>query len=154
VGTLSLGQAAVEAVVLELVRSADAFADVTLLAWHGGNAEPLRRAVGRLRGEGRTVAVWEPRIAGGDAHAGWVETSLMLALAPTLVRDGRPVGATEPVVRLLPRLREHGLRAVSENGVLGDARAASVEMGRDLLRAFTSDICALLDATSSRLQKA
>jgi len=44
-GTLSLGQAALEAALVELVRSADAFRDVTLVSWHGGNAEPVGRAV-------------------------------------------------------------------------------------------------------------
>ena len=105
-GTLSLGQAALEAALVELVRSAAAFRDVTLLSWHGGNAEPVARAVARLRAEGRRVHLWEPHVDGGDAHAGRVETSLMLALAPELVRDERPVGATQPIDELLPRLRE------------------------------------------------
>lgn len=147
-GTLSLGQAALEAVILELVRSARDFRDVTVLAWHGGNAEPVARAAARLRAEGRTVNLWEPCVEGGDAHAGWVETSLMLALAPDLVRDERPVGATEPLDRLLPRLRRHGVRAVAENGVLGDARTADARAGRRLLRRFATEIGALLDANS------
>jgi mycofactocin precursor peptide peptidase len=144
-GTLSLGQAALEAVVVELVRGADGFRDVTLLAWHGGNAEPLTRAVTQLRTERRNVNVWEPCVDGGDAHAGWVETSLMLALAPDLVRDERPVGATEPLDGLLPRLRRRGVRAVAENGVLGDARKASAREGHRLLGEFVAEISALLD---------
>jgi len=48
-GTLSLGRAAVEAAIVELVRSADHFDDVVLLSWHGGNAQPVDRAVTRLR---------------------------------------------------------------------------------------------------------
>jgi mycofactocin precursor peptide peptidase len=145
-GTLSVGQAALEAVVAELVRSARAFRDVTLLAWHGGNAEPLARAVARLREEGLTVHCWAPVTEDGDAHAGWVETSLMLALASDLVRDERPVGATEPLDLLLPRLRRHGVMAVSENGVLGDARGASAAAGHRLMTQFVAQITALLDA--------
>jgi mycofactocin precursor peptide peptidase len=148
-GTLSVGQAALEAALVELVRSADAFRDVTLVSWHGGNDEPVGRAVARLRAEQRAVHVWEPRVEGGDAHAGWVETSLMLALAPDLVRDERPVGATQSIDRLLPRLREHGVAAVSQNGVLGDARRASADDGRALLERFVGAIGSLLDATSS-----
>lgn len=147
-GTLSMGQAALEAVVIELVRSARAFRDITLLAWHGGNAEPLGRAVAQLRGEGRSVRCWEPVINDGDAHAGWVETSLMLALAPDLVGDARPVGATEPLGRLLPRLRQGGVKAVAENGVLGDARGASATQGRRLLEQFVAQISALLEGAS------
>jgi len=148
-GTLSVGQAVLEAVVVELVRSAAGFRDVTLLAWHGGNAEPLARALGTLHAERRAVNLWQPHVEGGDAHAGWVETSLMLALAPDLVRAERPVGVTEPLDVLLPRLRRHGVRAVSENGVLGDARAASASKGHRLLEGFVADVSALLDATSN-----
>jgi len=148
-GTLSLGHAALEAVIVELVRSADDFRDVTLLAWHGGNAEPLARAVGQLRAERRSVNLWGPHVDGGDAHAGWVETSLMLALAPDLVRDERPVGATEPLDDLLPRLRQHGVKAVAPNGVLGDARTADAREGHRLLGRFATEIGALLDANSN-----
>jgi creatinine amidohydrolase len=147
-GTLSLGQAALEITIVELVRSAAGFRDVTLVSWHGGNAEPVARAVAQLRGEGRPVHVWEPHVEGGDAHAGWVETSLMLALAPDLVRDERPVGAAQPIDELLPRLREYGVAAVSRNGVLGDARGACADDGRALLERFVGEIGSLLDATS------
>jgi mycofactocin precursor peptide peptidase len=144
-GTLSLGQAALETALIELVRSAAGFRDVTLVSWHGGNAEPVARAVARLRAEGRTVHLWEPRVDGGDAHAGWVETSLMLALAPELVRAERPVGATQPLDALLPRLRADGVAAVSRNGVLGDARGASADDGRVLLEQFVAELGSLLD---------
>jgi mycofactocin precursor peptide peptidase len=144
-GTLSLGQAAVQAAVVELVRSADGFRDATLVSWHGGNAEPVGRAVAQLRAEGRTVRLWRPTVESGDAHAGWVETSLMLALAPDQVREERPVGATEPLDVLLPRLRREGVAAVSTNGVLGDARGAAARDGQALLERFVAEIDALLD---------
>jgi creatinine amidohydrolase len=145
-GTLSLGQEGLEAAVAALVRSAEGFAAVVLLSWHGGNAEPLGRAVGRLRDEGRRVACWQPPHGGGDAHAGRVETSLMLAIAPELVGAERPVGTTEPLAVLLPALREHGVRAASPTGVLGDARGASAEEGRALLRDLVADFTAFVDA--------
>jgi mycofactocin precursor peptide peptidase len=146
-GTLSLGQSALEAVVVELVRSADHFEAVVLVCWHGGNVEPVARAVTRLRREGRSVGCWEPSVAGGDAHAGRVETSLMLAIAPELVGDERPVGATDPLENLLPALRDHGVRAISPNGVLGDARGASAQEGRRLLEEIVADLGAFVDAT-------
>src|SRR4051794_28704199 len=43
-GTLSIGQAALEAVLVELGRSADAFAGLVVVSAHGGNQEPLGRA--------------------------------------------------------------------------------------------------------------
>jgi mycofactocin precursor peptide peptidase len=148
-GTLSLGQAALESALVELVRSAASFADVTLVSWHGGNAEPVARAVARLRAERRALHLWEPHVDGGDAHAGRVETSLMLALAPDLVHDERPVGATQPIDVLLPRLREDGVAAVSENGVLGDARGATAADGQALIERFAAEIGALLESTSN-----
>src|SRR5688572_66195 len=91
-GTLSIGAAALEMVIVELVRSADAFAGVVLVSGHGGNAAPLAAAVATLRAEGRTVLAWTPRVPDGDAHAGRTETALLLALAPESVR----VEAAEP----------------------------------------------------------
>jgi creatinine amidohydrolase len=144
-GTLSLGQAALETAVVELVRSADHFDEVILLSWHGGNAAPLARAAARLRRDGRRVGVWEPSLPHGDAHAGRIETSLMLAIAPALVGAQRPVGATQPLARLLPALRRDGVRAVSSIGVLGDARGASGAEGEILLAALTADLGDFLD---------
>ncbi|MFZ1997747.1 MAG: mycofactocin biosynthesis peptidyl-dipeptidase MftE, partial [Solirubrobacteraceae bacterium] len=130
-GTLSLGAEVMETAVVELVRSADHFADVVLVSWHGGNADAVARAVACSRADGRTVSCWEPRLPGDgtDAHAGRSETSLMLAIAPEMVGDPRPSGPAEPLTALLPRLREHGVRAVSASGVLGDARDASAAEG-------------------------
>ena len=93
-GTLSIGAAALELVVLELVRSADAFAGVVLVSGHGGNAAPVAAAVRTLRDEGRRVLAWSPRVEGGDAHAGRTETSLLLALSPASVRRLVPRRAT------------------------------------------------------------
>jgi len=147
-GTLSLGQEVLEAAVTQLVRSADHFDDVILLCWHGGNHEPVARAVRRLRGEGRRVSAWEPSLEPGDAHAGRVETSLMLSIAPELVGDALPVGVTEPLERLLPVLRRQGVAGVSPNGVLGDARGATATEGEALLAALVADLEAFLDAAS------
>jgi creatinine amidohydrolase len=148
-GTLSLGLEAVETALVELVRSADHFADVILVAWHGGNAEAVGRAVARSRADGRAVSWLEPRLpgAGTDVHAGRIETSLMLAIAPDLVGDRRPAGPSEPLATLLPTLRERGIRAVSPNGVLGDARGATAEEGRALLAGLVADLTAFLSAT-------
>jgi mycofactocin precursor peptide peptidase len=146
-GTLSIGQEALERVVVELVRSASAtFARVLLVCAHGGNLVPLRRAELRLRGEGRDVRAWLPRWSAGE-HAGRVETSLMLALAPERVRLERAAaGATEPVEELMPRLAREGVRAVSPNGVLGDPAGASAEEGCALL---ADEIARLVDAVDA-----
>jgi mycofactocin system creatininase family protein len=140
-GTLSIGQEALERVVVELVRSADGFAGVVLASGHGGNAEPLARAVAVLRSEGRRVAAWSPRIPGGDAHAGRTETSLLLALDPAAVRvDRAEPGVTAPLSELMPALRAGGVVAVSANGVLGDPTGATAAEGEAILDALVTDL--------------
>jgi mycofactocin system creatininase family protein len=151
-GTLSIGQAGLELVVTELVRSADAFAGVVLVSAHGGNAEPLARAVGTLTREGRRVLAWSPRSGAlpdgdGDAHAGRVETSLMLALAPGDVQiDAAEAGERRPVAELAASLRSGGVRSVSPNGVLGDPSGASASEGWRLLDALAEDLVATVEA--------
>lgn len=146
-GTLSIGRAALEHVLVELGRSADDFAGLVFVCGHGGNAAPLARAAATLAAEGRRVLAWSPRVPGGDAHAGRTETSLLLAVAPDLVRLGAAVaGATEPLESLLPALRSGGVRAVTANGVLGDPGGASAEEGRALVDSLVADLCGAVDA--------
>ena len=144
-GTLSIGQEATELLLVELVRSAEAFAGVLLVCAHGGNAEPLRRAVGRLRGEGRNVAAWCPTGPSDDTHAGRVETSVMMALRPAAVRPGSP-GVTTPLPELIGELRASGVRAVSPSGVLGDPRRASVSEGRKTLDRWAISLVKAVDS--------
>jgi mycofactocin precursor peptide peptidase len=146
-GTLSIGAAALELVIVELVRSADAFAGVVLVSGHGGNAAPLAAAVATLRSEGRTVMAWSPRIAGGDAHAGRTETSLMLALAPEWVQvEAAEPGDVRPLSAVIGDLRRGGVASVSANGVLGDPTGATADEGRRLLDRLAADLIAAVDA--------
>jgi mycofactocin system creatininase family protein len=137
-GTLSIGQAALELLIVELVRSAtETFASVVLVCGHGGNASALGRAVQTLRGESRDVLAFMPRWE-GDPHAGRPETSMMLALRPEVVAMDRAIpGDTRPITVILPALRTGGVRAVSESGVLGDPTGADVAEGHALLEAIS-----------------
>jgi len=135
-----------ELVIVELVRSADAFAGVVLVCAHGGNAEPVSRAVATLQAEGRRVVTWLPR-SYDDAHAGRSETSIQLALDATRVRvEATQPGVTEPLSQLMGALRTGGVRAVSPNGVLGDPTGASADEGRALLDELVGDLVASVDA--------
>ena len=140
-GTLSIGQAALELLLVELGRSAtETFGRILLVSTHGGNAETVRRAEAWLRAESRDVRAW---LAGwrGDAHAGRTETSLQLALAPGQVRlDRAEAGDPRPIAELLPLLRVSSVRAVSPNGVLGDPAGASAAEGHDLLARLLADL--------------
>jgi creatinine amidohydrolase len=144
-GTLSIGRDATQLLLVELGRSgADSFGRTLLVSTHGGNADPVNRAVSSLRAEGRDVRAWAPRWK-GDAHAGRVETSVMLAVAPDRVAlDRAAPGNTDPLAELLPVLSAAGTRAVSENGVLGDPTGASADEGRRLLGAAIDDLEALV----------
>ena len=141
-GTLLVGHEVLAGLLVELVRSARrAFAGVVLVSGHGGNAEALRTAEAHAAAEGDHLLVWTATVPGGDAHAGRTETSLMLAVDPSLVQSERAEkGCTQPLAALWPRLRAEGVRPVSSNGVLGDPTGASAEEGRALLDALVSDL--------------
>jgi creatinine amidohydrolase len=139
-GTLSIGQDALELVVVELVRSAtETFDHVVLVSAHGGNSVPVGRAVARLRAESRDVLLFAPRWD-GDPHAGRTETSLQLALSPALVGAGREAGDTRPIDELLPLLQEGGVRSVAPNGILGDPAGATAAEGDALLESLANDL--------------
>lgn len=145
-GTLSVGAEVFERMIVELVRSADWSGGVVLVNGHAGNREPEERAVRLLSSEGRRVLSWWPRVQGGDAHAGHVETSMMLAIAPSLVRmELAEEGATAAITDLIDDIREGGVVTVSPNGVLGDPRRATASHGRSLLTRLSIDLVAAVD---------
>jgi mycofactocin system creatininase family protein len=146
-GTLSIGQAATELLLVELGRSAtDTFGRVLLVSAHGGNAEPVTGAVARLRDEGRDVLVYSPRWR-GHPHAGRPETAMQLAIDASRVRmELAEPGDQRPLAEILPALRDGGVGAVSPNGVLGDPTGATVAEGSALLDALTADLLTRFDA--------
>jgi mycofactocin precursor peptide peptidase len=147
-GTLLLGQEVLASLLVELVRSARAsFAGVVLVNAHGGNVAALCAVSERCAAEGDDVVVWRAVSPGGDAHAGRTETSLMLAIDPRAVRPELAApGCTEPLERLLPRLRTEGVRPVSSSGVLGDPTGASAEEGREMLDHLVAGLAAAVTA--------
>jgi mycofactocin precursor peptide peptidase len=137
-------------VLVELARSADWADRVVLVNGHGGNIDAMRRAAEVFEHELRSVTVWWPDVAAvvpaasaGDLHAGHVETSLLLALRPDLVR----VNAAEPGPDgvTVAELVRHGVQAVSPNGVLGDPTSATADAGRRLFTALVDQLAAALD---------
>jgi mycofactocin precursor peptide peptidase len=141
-GTLSIGTAALTGCLIELGRQSSLHWQAMLLVnGHGGNTEALRAATARLAYEGRVCRAWHATLPGGDAHAGKLETSIMLALAPQAVlMDAAAAGNHLPIEELMPALRAGGVRAVSPNGVLGDPRGASASEGRKLLTKLTAGL--------------
>jgi mycofactocin precursor peptide peptidase len=135
-GTISLGTEALTLLLVEYGRSAADWAQrLVFVNGHGGNVAALNSAVALLRTEGRDVG-WCPCLtAGGDAHAGHSETSVLLHISPADVRTDQWVaGNTAPLPELLGSMRRGGVAAVSPVGVLGDPTTATAAEGR---RIFT-----------------
>lgn len=155
-GTLTLRKSTFHAVLEDYVRSLahHGFRRILILPTHGGNFAPLDEALPALReAVGESVAVeaatdlfglmqvWT-RVAGEfgvaegvGGHADVAEGSILLALHPERVRPDRVepglTGAlSEEITR---RLFAHGMKAVSENGILGDPAGMSAELGRRLV---------------------
>ncbi|MBN9036756.1 MAG: creatininase family protein [Rhizobiales bacterium] len=143
--------ALVEARLRDLSRMG--FREVVLTSSHGGNFRPLQAALPQLsaladglRLRLTPVLVLEdfiaalvraPRARGLDqklpaVQADLVETSIMLRLRPDQVRMdlAEPGGLTDFT---LDELLERGLAAVTHNGVVGDPRAATAELGEAIL---------------------
>ncbi|MGH2929750.1 MAG: creatininase family protein, partial [Solirubrobacteraceae bacterium] len=133
-----------------------------LVNGHGGNVAAIKDAVGTLRAEGRDCHVWHAGVrpsvlaAAGislvpDSHAGRVETSIMLALAPGDVRlDVAAPGETRPLTEIMAGLRPRGVRQLSPNGVLGDPAGASAAEGDALLAALLADLLDTVGAWRAR----
>ncbi|RDI45053.1 mycofactocin biosynthesis peptidyl-dipeptidase MftE [Nocardia mexicana] len=145
-GTLSIGRAATELLLTELGRSAcETFGRLLFVSTHGGNADPVTRAVDRLRAESRDVRAFAPSW-NGDPHAGRTETALMLAIRPLAVRSYRAVaGNTRPLRELLPQLRTCGVRAVSPTGILGDPAGATATEGGTLIEVLSKALARQVD---------
>lgn len=130
-GTISIGTDALRAVLVEFGRSAMNWASrVVFVNGHGGNVEALAAATALLRAEGRD-ATWCPcTVKDADPHAGHTETSVLLHISPSDVKDDAwERGNTAPLSELLPQMRRGGVAAVSELGVLGDPTTATAADG-------------------------
>jgi mycofactocin system creatininase family protein len=131
-GTISIGTDALTMLLVEYGRSAACWAQrLVFVNGHGGNTEALHRAVTTLRAEGRDIGWCPCAIAGGDAHAGHTETSLLLHISPSdVLTDRWLTGNRAPLPELLPTLRSGGVAAVSPVGVLGDPTTANAAEGK------------------------
>ncbi|MBU4465354.1 MAG: mycofactocin biosynthesis peptidyl-dipeptidase MftE [Actinobacteria bacterium] len=139
-GTLSIGTEALALVLVELARSAKTWAArIVFVNGHGGNLDAIARARDILRAEGAPVS-WHACRHGG-IHADRPETSIALHLTPGRVAPwtAEP-GTAGSMSDLLPRLRESGVRAVSETGVLGDPSGADAAEGAALLDRLIADL--------------
>lgn len=144
-GTLSIGTDVLAAALVEIVRTAGSeFDRIVVVNAHGGNLDAVRSASERCEYEGRPFGFWHAHVTDGDAHAGDVETSVMLAIDPDRVRMERAEpGVTTPTSEIIDELRSGGLAAVTANGVLGDPTRASAARGEQILGRWVDEVVAV-----------
>jgi mycofactocin system creatininase family protein len=130
-GTVSIGTSALRLMLVEFGRSASRWASrLVFVNGHGGNVEALATAAALLRYEGRDVGWCSCSAENADAHAGHTETSVLLHISPADVWiDERVPGNSAPLGQLMPAMRQGGMAAVSEVGILGDPTTATAEEG-------------------------
>lgn len=140
-GTISIGTDALTTLLVEYGRSATCWAQrLVFVNGHGGNISALQNAIGRLRAEGRDAGWCACACAGGDAHAGHTETSVLLHISPDSVHTDRMLAGNEaPLRELLPSMRRGGVAAVSRIGVLGDPTTASAAEGSRIFSEMVDD---------------
>ena len=167
-GTINVNPNIVGLLIGEVLRSlvAQGFRNVFMLLGHGGSEnfrgmdntlkmllrdDPAFEKVMLVMAPlGKFAPLWQQSVEDHDWHAGWAETSAVLALAPELVQMDH-VQTDEP--RLLAEMREHpdnyqyarkpienefvvprmGQRPEIEVGVMGEPSKASAELGERLI---------------------
>jgi creatinine amidohydrolase len=157
-GTLALNPQTLIAIVSEIGDwvHASGFRRFFIVNSHMTNAAPLRCALEVLRSRYDdfmvaviNTATLSPRVArafsadGADWHANAAETSLMLALAPELVRPKRIKDADDPD-RTRGLVFAHPVNRTSTNGVTGHPSRATVAQGRKLFHWMIADLAALV----------
>lgn len=124
---------------------------------HVTNAAPLRCALEMLRAEHDDLmvavlnsAMLSPRVReahfadGDDWHANAAETSLMLAVAPEIVRPDRVSEADDPD-RTEGLVFAHPVNRTSANGVTGAPSCGSAAQGAELFAWMVEDLAQLVE---------
>ena len=133
---------------------------VVLVNGHGGNVDALRELAARLTRDGTAYTVPFTWFEAADSdlemgHAGAMETSLLLATRPDLVREGRLDGAAADGAARWGEWTAgvnlaYDSAAFAENGVVGDPREASEQQGEDLLGAASEGLAELMAVVTDR----
>lgn len=163
-GTLTLRHSTFKAVCMDYCASLarHGFTRILLLPSHGGNFKPLAEVVDEIADAVNTacrveaftdliaiVRVWTETVNSlcglGDrigGHADIGESSIMLCLHPDLVnQDAAEAGFLEELTPdFVERIMREGMRSITPNGILGDARGMSTEIGDRLIKATTDMI--------------
>jgi len=148
-GVLSLGTEVLARVLIELARSARSWSKgLCFVLAHGGNVSAVAQAVTVIEAEGDLVCVVTASSPNADAHAGRAETSVLLAVAPSKVRQTEMVvGETRALGEIIEELTAGGVRSVSSTGVLGDPTGSTADEGHERLSAMVAAGLRVLEGT-------
>ncbi len=167
-GSLSLRKTTFEAIVSDYVNSMahHGFKRVMIMPSHGGNFGPLQEMLPRLRAIAPTIRVdaftdvvafinvWKKEMAElydlGDrvgGHADIAETAIMMYLHPDLVRNDLAEKGYMPKLteEENARIFREGFHTVTPNGIMGDARGATAEMGEKLIHMMVNTAIAFFN---------
>lgn len=162
-GTITLRKSTFEAIVSDYVSSLahHGFKRILIVPSHGGNFGPLKDMLPRLQEINPAVEVdaftdvvalvngWktnvEKLVHQGDrvgGHADIAETAIMLHLHPELVRNdlAEEGFSTEINDEVIAKIISEGFHTVTPNGIIGDARGATPELGDQLINALVDEI--------------
>ena len=161
-GTLSLNAQSFAALLRDLVsdlaRSLPA-RNLVIVNGHGGNRGILDALIYEMQAEfGFNVCVIHPLVLSGmeeqcafpDIHGGKIETSLMLVFAPDLVHRDKIASLTTPpnAKQIEKSILDLGVswpwssgdRSLADQGVTGQAAAASAEFGKQVIEALLKNV--------------
>jgi creatinine amidohydrolase len=162
-GTLWTAESTFRAYVRDVVRSlaSHGWDRVVVVNGHGGNVAALKEVTARIVRHDDAYAVpftWFEEVGEHSSemgHAGPLETSLLRHTNPETVHEDRldeaaaggsdRWGDWQGRVNLAVDSHEF-----TENGVVGDPRESSAELGAELLDRSADALCALLDEISER----
>jgi len=170
-GTITLRRHTLEAICLDYVVSLarHGFTRVCFVPSHGGNFGPLAEMLPDLRAAVAPqcdvvaytdligfMAFWKAAVqeiapelvASVGGHADLAETSEMLCIRPDLVRSHlAECGHMQDFDQaLMDRIFGDGFRSVTPNGILGDARKSTKEIGEACIRRAADGMAAALEA--------
>jgi creatinine amidohydrolase len=174
-GTLTLNVQSFAAMlrdfVADLARSLPA-RNLVIVNGHGGNRGILDALIYELQAEfGFNVCVIHPLVlsrmeegcAFPDIHGGKIETSLMLVFAPDLVRwEAVAALNKQPDKNAIKKLIldlgvswpwSSGESALADQGVTGDAAAASAEFGQQVIESLMKNVRGVLTQLRERAQR-
>ena len=169
-GTLTLNHQAFSYQVEQIIQSVihHGFTNIIILNSHGGNqgiGQVIVERIGYKYPECEIIMTSWWQIArealleitetgfGGVGHAGEFETSLMMLIAPGLVRNEKiGKGANEPYFKWADGDLLNGsaasyyrtMKQLTPNGVFGDPRAASADKGKRITAAVIASLMKML----------